>query len=111
MPNRMLSLKPAVPRAPGWPKPKGPALRAIAGGKKVPHSRCYHVEWEPAEGYWTVLTDDGFVLGHSHDRDVATGLAIRAAEHDHGEGADVIVCVEQEDGGSALAWTPQSSGR
>jgi hypothetical protein len=112
MSHRVLRLKPQEPRT--WskpkakpePKPKRPALQAIPGGRKSPHTRCYYIEWEPAGEHWTILTDDGLVLGHAHDRDVAAGLAIRAASHDHGEGAEVMVCVQQENGASALAWPP-----
>ena len=83
-------------------KPARPALRAIAGGKKAP--RTWHVEWDEADQQWIILSDDGSVRGHAHDLGVATGMAIRAAMHDHGEGRDVIVCVQQKDGSVSLAW-------
>lgn len=110
MANRNLLLKERV-KTQGATRPQGrakrPALRAITGGKKTPHSRTYHVEWDAAEDHWTVFSDDGLTLGHAHDLGPATDLAIRAAMHDHGEGAEVIVCVQQKDGSSVLAWSPR----
>jgi hypothetical protein len=86
-------------------------LRAITGGKKLSNARTYHIQRESMEEPWTVFSDDGLVLGHCHDLGPAADLAIRAAERDHGQGVDVIVSIEREDGTAALAWAPQSQAR
>jgi hypothetical protein len=68
-------------------------------------ARSYHVDWNGAQDRWDVVDDDGRVHGHCHNLEEATDLAIREAHHDHAAGKDVIVCVEQEDGGYTMAWS------
>jgi hypothetical protein len=99
--SKTLGPKAQAPRSRALPAPKRPALRAITGGRR---ERTYHVEWDGAD--WMVFSDDGALFfAHMPDREAATDLAIRAAVHDHGAGAEVTVCVGQEDGGSVLAWS------
>jgi hypothetical protein len=67
------------------------------------HGREYHVIFDGR--HWNVGTDDGEAGPSSFDRDLAITLAIRAAQHDHAEGMDASVCVEEQDGTFKLAWT------
>ena len=64
--------------------------------------REYHVTFDGR--HWNIGTDDGEAGLFTMDRDVALTLAIRAAEHDHADGMDVTVCVEEQDGTFRLAW-------
>ena len=112
MANRMLLFKEREPRSRTLskqklaPKQRRAGLRAIEGGKKLPDARLYLIEWDAADELWLVFRDDGAVLGHAHELSPATELAIRAAEHDHGRGAEVAVFVQQRDGMTVLAWAP-----
>ena len=66
------------------------------------HHRVYHVV---THGFrWWVEDEDGASLHASVDEADATAWAIHAAQHDHGRGLDVIVCVEQPDGSYRAAW-------
>lgn len=76
--------------------PESPALTRPAYG------RGYHVIFD-GQG-WIVGTDDGQAGPASLDRDMAVTLAIRAAQHDHADGLDVTVSVEEQDGTFTLAW-------
>jgi hypothetical protein len=67
-----------------------------------PHGREYHVIFDGR--HWSVGTDDGEAGPSSLDRDMAVTLAIRAAQHDHADGLDVTVSVEEQDGTFRLAW-------
>jgi hypothetical protein len=70
-------------------------------GKTQPRcERAYHVDWNEAADVWDVLDEEGRVLGHCADEAEATDIAIRQAHQDHGAGDDVIVCVQEKDGGS-----------
>ncbi|HXR95207.1 MAG TPA: hypothetical protein VN718_04970 [Rhizomicrobium sp.] len=64
--------------------------------------REYHVTFDGR--HWNVGTGDGDAGPSSFDRDMALTLAIRTAEHDHADGMDVTVCVEDQDGTFRLAW-------
>ena len=64
--------------------------------------RDYHVTFDGR--HWNVGTDDGEAGPSSFDRDMAVTLAIRAAQHDHADGLDVTVSVEEQDGTFTLAW-------
>lgn len=64
--------------------------------------REYHVLFDGS--HWIVGTDDGEAGPASLDRDMAVTLAIRAAQHDHADGMDVTVSVEEQDGTFKLAW-------
>jgi hypothetical protein len=64
--------------------------------------REYHVTFDGR--HWNVETDEGVTRDAALDQDQALRLAIRAAQHDHAEGLDAMVCVEQQDGTSVLAW-------
>jgi hypothetical protein len=64
--------------------------------------REYHVTFDGR--HWNVGSDDGEAGPSSFDRDMAIILAIRAAQHDHADGTDVSVCVEERDGTFKLAW-------
>jgi hypothetical protein len=66
------------------------------------HCREYHVTFDGR--HWNVGSDDGEAGPSSFDRDMAIILAIRAAQHDHADGTDVSVCVEEQDGTFKLAW-------
>jgi hypothetical protein len=66
------------------------------------HGREYHVTFDGR--HWNVGSDDGEAGPSSFDRDMAIILAIRAAQHDHADGTDVTVCVEEQDGTFQLAW-------
>lgn len=66
------------------------------------HDRMYHVSYDGQ--HWTVDSDEGRTAHFASDRHVAINLAIRTAQHDHADGLDVIVCVEQPDGSFAEAW-------
>lgn len=69
---------------------------------RAPHGREYHVTFDGR--HWNVGTDDGEAGPSSFDRDMAITLAIRAARHDHADGLDVAVSVEEQDGTFVLAW-------
>jgi hypothetical protein len=68
-------------------------------------AHAYHIDWDAARDRWDIINDDGRVLGHAHDLDQARDLAIREAQYDHAAGRDVIVCVQQDDGTYAMAWS------
>lgn len=75
---------------------------------RKPQSRCeraYHVDWNEASDVWDVLDEEGRILGHCADEAEATDIAIRQAHQDHGAGDDVIVCVQERDGGYRVVWT------
>lgn len=74
-----------------------PASQAPCGG------RAYHVN--PAQGRWDVVDEDGRIVGHRDSQGAAIDLAIQEAQHHHGAGEDVAVCVEQPDGAYRLAWS------
>ena len=76
--------------------PESPALTRPA------RWRDYHVIFDGR--HWMVGTDDGQAGPSSLDRDMAVTLAIRAAQHDHADGFDVTVSVEEQDGAFKLAW-------
>ena len=65
--------------------------------------REYHVMFDGR--HWNVVNDDGEMGPSSLDRDMAVTLALRAARHDHADGLDVAVSVEEQDGSFHLAWT------
>lgn len=65
-------------------------------------AREYHVLFDGR--HWIVGTCDGEAGPASFDRDMAVTLAIRAAQHDHADGMDVTVSVEEQDGTFKLAW-------
>jgi hypothetical protein len=67
--------------------------------------RAYHVDHDLAQDRWDVIDDEGRVVGHSHTSEEAVEFAIREAQHAHGRGEDVVVCVEQNDGTYKLAWS------
>jgi len=70
--------------------------------QKKSHDRVYHVVMHGFR--WWVEDDEGASLHASVDEADATAWAIDAAQHDHGHGLDVIVCVEQPDGSYRAAW-------
>ena len=75
---------------------ESPALARLAYGRE------YHVTFDGR--HWNVGTDDGEAGPSSFDREMAITLAIRAARHDHADGMDVAVSVEEQDGTFILAW-------
>jgi len=77
----------------------------VALAKSGRSERAYHVDHNAAQDRWDVVDDEGRVIGHCHDADQATDLAIREAQHAHSRGDDVVVCVEQADGTHKLAWS------
>jgi hypothetical protein len=66
------------------------------------HQRHYHVVLHDA-GWW-VESEDGAHLHASQDRQEAVTWAVRAAQQDHAQGLEVIVCVEQADGSWKAVW-------
>jgi hypothetical protein len=66
---------------------------------------AFHVDHNEALDRWDVVDHDGRVVGHGHDQQEAVNLAVQEAQHIHGNGSDIIVCVEQADGHYALAWS------
>lgn len=64
--------------------------------------REYHVTFDGR--HWNVSTADGEAGPSSLDRDMALTLAIRAAELDQGDGIEVTVSAEEQDGHFRLAW-------
>ena len=65
----------------------------------------FHVVFDKARNLWDVIDHDGRVVGHCHDQSEAVHLAIRQAQHVHGFGDDVLVCVQQPDGQYTVAWS------
>ena len=55
---------------------------------------------------WDVVDQDGHVIAHCPHQDDAVTLAIREAQRRHGQGDDVVVCLEQANGHYTLAWSP-----
>jgi len=72
---------------------------------KPGYERAYHIGHNAKLDRWDVIDDDGGAHGHAHDLRHATDLAIQLAHGDHSAGHDVIICVEQEDGTYAMAWS------
>ncbi|MGH6829132.1 MAG: hypothetical protein ACREFW_09515 [Rhizomicrobium sp.] len=66
-------------------------------------AREYHVTFDGR--HWNVETVDGESLDFARDRDLAVRLAIRAARHACAEGFEAMVCVQQQDGTSTVAWS------
>ena len=69
---------------------------------------AFHVDHNAAQDRWDIVDDNGRVIGHCHDQGEAIEVAVHEAQHAHGRGADVVVCVEQSDGHYALAWSSPS---
>lgn len=65
-------------------------------------ARRYHVVLHGSR--WWVEDDLGAGLHAGCDPQDAVTWAIRRAQHDHAEGWDVMVCVEQPDGFYKTAW-------
>jgi hypothetical protein len=65
-------------------------------------AREYHVSFDGL--HWNVTTAEGEMSQASFDRDMAMTLAIRAAQQDHADGVEVMVCIEELDGTLCLAW-------
>ena len=75
-----------------------PALQACANA-------TFHVDFDKALDRWDVVDHNGRVVGHCHNQSEAVELAIQEAQHVHGQGDDVFVCVQQPDGHYAVAWS------
>lgn len=71
---------------------------------KTECDRAYHVDWNETFQHWDVTDEDGRVHTHCNSVEAATASAIREAHRVHGAGADVSVCVQQQDGTYRLAW-------
>jgi hypothetical protein len=71
---------------------------------KKTHDHEYHVVWNGARRSWDIHRDDGRTGAFAYDKSTAVGVAIREAQIDHGQGLDVIVCVEQKDGTFKQEW-------
>ena len=74
--------------------------------KKACSDLAIHVDQNETQDRWDVVDHEGRVIGHSHHQGEAIDMAIREAQHAHGNGDDVVVCVEQSDGHYTLAWAP-----
>ena len=72
---------------------------------RVCSEHAFHVDHNESF-YWDVVDEEGRVIGHGHSRNEAIDLAIHEAQHAHGRGDDVVVCVQQPDGHYTLAWSP-----
>jgi len=66
---------------------------------------AFHVDHNTALGRWDVVDHDGRVVAHRHSQGEAVAVAIAEAQHVHGQGDDVFVCVEQPDGHYVVAWS------
>jgi hypothetical protein len=77
--------------------------------QKACSDHAIHVDHNPGQDRWDVVDAEGRVVGHCHDLGEATDLAIREAHHIYARGDNVVVCVEQPDGGYRLAWAPHRS--
>lgn len=66
------------------------------------NNRHYYVV--PQGPDWWVEDDSGSCLHASLDKQDTVIWAVRAAQHDHARGLDVIVCVEEADGTWKTAW-------
>jgi hypothetical protein len=62
----------------------------------------YHVV--PNGERWDVERDDTFVGSFAYDVHTAIGLATAAAQRDHHNGLDVMVCVQEPSGNCRKAW-------
>lgn len=78
----------------------------MARSTKTCSDHAFHVDHNEALDRWDVLDHEGRVIGHCHNQGDALGLAIREAQHFHGKGDEVVVCLEQPDGHYSLAWAP-----
>lgn len=78
----------------------------MARSAKACTDHALHVDRNEALDRWDVVDHDGRVIGHCHNQADAINVAIREAQHIHGAGGEVVVCVEQPDGHYALAWSP-----
>lgn len=73
--------------------------------KKKASEFAYHVDHNKRLDRWDVVDAEGRVIGHRHELGEATHLAIREAQHAHGGGDNIVVCIEQNDGTYKLAWS------
>ncbi len=64
--------------------------------------REYHVI--PEEDGWVVERDEALTGLFAHDLEAAVAQAVRAAERDHHNGLDVMVCVQESDGHCRKVW-------
>ena len=64
---------------------------------------AFHVDRH--DDHWDVIDHEGRVLGHRPGQAEAIQFAIHEAQHLHGQGDDVVVCVEQPDGHYRMAWS------
>ena len=87
----------------GGLKPK-PATEILISETCSEHA--FHVDHNEALDRWDVVDEEGRIIGHCHDRGEAINHAVREAQHTHGRGDDVVVCVQQPDGHYSLAWAP-----
>ena len=62
----------------------------------------YHVV--PNGQRWDVERDDMFIGSFAYDVHTAIGLATAAAQRDHHNGTEVMVCVQQQDGSCRKVW-------
>lgn len=72
---------------------------------KACSDHAFHVDRNDSLDRWDIVDGDGRLVGHRHGRGEAVEFAIHEAQHAHGEGSEVVVCVEQEDGHYTLAWS------
>lgn len=64
--------------------------------------REYHVI--PEDDGWVVERDEALTGLFAHDQHVAIAQAVAAAQRDHHNGLDVIVCVQEPDGHCRKVW-------
>ena len=62
----------------------------------------YHVI--PNGKRWDVERDDMFTGSFAYEVNTAIGIATAAAQRDHHNGLDVMVCVQQSDGSCRKVW-------
>lgn len=77
----------------------------VARAKRKSAEFAYHVDHDKKLKRWDIVDDVGRIIGHRHEIGEAIQFAIRDAQHAHGQGDSVVVCVEQKDGTYKMAWS------
>ena len=82
---------------------KNPA-RKRSTGDTVPRPAPVEYHVVPNGKRWDVERDDTFIGSFAYDVHTAIGLATAAAQRDHHNGLDVMVCVQGADGHCRKVW-------
>ena len=78
---------------------------AKAQAKRPASRRAFHIDWNQVHDQRDVIDDAGQVHGHCRNVGEASDLAVREAQHAHGAGEDIIVCLQQPDGTYQMIWS------